>query len=208
MKGFRLHLRRYFVAGLLVTIPLALSVWILKGILGWLDGFLGGIPNRFLPIKIPGLGIILLGILIVAIGFFATNLLGKRIVTLWERFLSRIPLVRVIYGGTKQLLETILKNEGGQLRRVVLFEYPRKGLWAIGFVSGHTFDRGPAERVGQRLVSVLYPTTPNPTTGFYMLIPEEELIPLDLSVEEAFKMVISAGMVVPDRFLKSSEGSR
>ncbi len=200
MKDPRHRLRRYFIAGVLVIVPIAISVWVLLGLLHWMDGFLGSIPDRFLPIHIPGLGIILLLLLILAIGALTTNLLGKKVLGWWEQLLSRIPLVRAIYGGTKQVLETLVTSKGKQFRHVVLFEYPRKGLWSIGFVTGKPIDEGFAKQVGKKLVAVLYPTTPNPTTGFFMLVPEEELISLDISVEEAFKMVISAGMITPERF--------
>jgi uncharacterized membrane protein len=205
MKSIRQKLRRDFIAGILVIVPIAISVWVLLGLLNWMDGFLGRIPDTFLPIHIPGLGIILLVLLILATGALTTNLLGKRILHGWERLLSRIPLIRAIYSGTKQVLETLVTSKGEQFRRVVLFEYPRKGLWSIGFVTGKLIDKGPAEHVGKRLVAVLYPTTPNPTTGFFMLVPEDELIPLDVNVEEAFKMVISAGMITPERFSSQSK---
>ncbi|MBI4208895.1 MAG: DUF502 domain-containing protein [Deltaproteobacteria bacterium] len=205
MKDIRHRLQRYFIAGILVIVPIAISVWVLLGLLNWMDGFLGRIPDTFLPVHIPGLGIILLILLILSAGALTTNLLGKRILHAWERILSRIPLIRAIYSGTKQVLEALVKNKGDQFRRVVLFEYPRKGLWSIGFVTGTLIDKGPANPVGKRLVAVLYPTTPNPTTGFFMLVPEEELIPLDVSVEEAFKMVISAGMITPERFSSQSK---
>ncbi len=195
-------LRRYIIAGLLVWLPLAATIAIIKLVIDLLDGTLLLLPPEYRPealfgMAIPGLGLILaLGVLALT-GMLAANLLGRRLVALWEAVLSRIPIVRNIYNAVKQIAATILTSQGKSFRKVVMTEYPRKGIWSIGFLTNEQveLDIGQA---GAEMIAVFLPTTPNPTSGFILLFPRQDVIELEMSVEEGFKFIISIGVVIPD----------
>ncbi len=195
-------LRKYLIAGLLVWLPLAATVVIVKLVIDLLDKTILLIPPEFRPetvlgFSIPGFGIIV-GIFILLItGVFAANLFGRRLVTFSESVLGRIPLVRTIYTSVKQVLETILTSNGKSFRKVVLIEFPRKGVYSIGFLTNDGFDEA-NKSTGHQLESVFIPTTPNPTNGFIVMFPKEDVTELELSIEEGFKFVISIGVVVPE----------
>lgn len=195
-------LRKYIIAGLLVWLPLVITVAIIKFVIDLLDGTILLLPPEYRPeallgFSVPGFGILLaVGILILT-GMFAANLLGRRLVQVWETALGKIPLVRNIYNSVKQISTTLLASQSKSFRKVVLVEYPRKDCWCIGFLSNEHVetDRGITD---QQLQSIYLPTTPNPTSGFNLLIPERDIIELDMSVEDGFKFIISMGVIVPE----------
>lgn len=201
------RIRKYLLTGLLVTIPIGVTFFVLKFFIGLADGVLKLIPQNFQEsypfFKIPGLGMLITLALVIAAGFFAHNFIGRKIVQLGENIIERIPLVRSIYSASKQLLETIFTDTNNQFQRVVMVEYPRKGILSIGFVTGRA--DGYSEKIFPTPhLSIFIPTTPNPTSGWYLIAPEEDVIPINLSVEEAFKIIISAGIVTPNKSVEIS----
>ena len=207
LKRIRSYLRTYFITGLLVTLPLGLTYWILKVLLQSMESLIGNPIQRYLDIYIPGMGIILLISLILLIGIFARNFIGRKLGGLGEKILNKIPLVRNIYTSIKQIVTTIFMQGKSNFRGVVLVEYPRRGAYSVGFVTGDT--KGQIQRITEdNLVNVFVPTTPNPTSGFFILFPENDITLLNMTVEEGMKMIISAGMVTPpDRTLPPVEES-
>ncbi len=201
VQRVRATLKRRFLTGLLVVVPLYLTYYIISVLVNFMDRLLSFLPARFhpdtyLPFHIPGLGVIFTILFIFIVGVFATNLFGKRMVEIWESLLVRIPLIRSVYSASKQLIEAFFVTNRDGFRRVVLVEYPRKGVFVLGFVTGVT--EGEVQRVTEeKVVNIFIPTTPNPTSGFYILVPEKDTIPLRMSVEDAFKLIISGGMVTP-----------
>lgn len=194
-------LKRYFFAGLLVLLPLVITIWILGWIIGLMDSVLNLLPsslhpNSFLPYAIPGLGVVFTLGLILLLGFLATSVVTRRLLSLWDSFLSRIPIFRGIYTSVQKLVGSIFGQEQGG-RRVVLIEYPRKGIYTVGFATGHAGGEL-GRRSEDRLVNVFVPTTPNPTAGFYLLVPEKEVVPLQMTPEDAFKLIVSGGMITPE----------
>lgn len=207
LKKIRGYLRAYFITGLLVTLPLGLTYWILKVLLQSMESLIGNPIQLYLDIYIPGMGIILLISLILLIGIFARNFIGRKLGGLGEKILNKIPLVRNIYTSIKQIVTTIFMQGKSNFRGVVLVEYPRRGAYSVGFVTGDT--KGQIQRITEdNLVNVFVPTTPNPTSGFFILFPENDITLLNMTVEEGMKMIISAGMVTPpDRTLPPVEES-
>ena len=195
-------LKKYFLTGLLVLIPISLSIYILKIVSTTADRFVGLLPPRYnpgtyLPFHIPGLGFIITLIVIFLVGLVTANFVGRKLVDGIGLLFSRIPLVRSIYTGAKEIVQTFILDRSSQFRQVVLVEYPRKGTYCIAFVTGS--PKGElASKVGGDLLNLFVPTTPNPTSGFYLLVPEKDLTPLDITVEQAFKLVMSAGLVAPE----------
>ena len=202
----RKYIRRYFMTGLLVVVPIYITGYILFLIVTSMDASMASIfamlperynPDTYLPFHIPGLGLLVTIIGIFIIGVFARNFFGSRLLSLWEWFLSKIPIIRSIYKASKQFIETFFLKDKDSFRRVVMLQFPRKGLYAIGFVTCTTKGEVQA-RTPEPTVNVFIPTTPNPTSGFYFAVPETDVTPLNLTVEEAFKIIMSGGMVVPD----------
>lgn len=196
------RLRSYFIAGLLVTAPVSITFWLAWVVLTFIDARVTPMipvdynPNTYLPFVFPGLGLIILILVMTVVGALTTVLLGRTIVAVGERLLSRMPIIRSIYSATKQIIETVLASQSDAFRQVVLFEYPRRGSWAIGFVTGAT--RGEVQAMtSDDVVNVFLPTTPNPTSGYLLFLPRRELIPLSMTVEEGIKMIISGGIVTP-----------
>ena len=195
------RLRNYLISGLLFWIPLILTIIVIKFFLEFVDSL---IPQEYLPeavfnleTSIPGSGIILLFLIILITGIFVTNILGRRLVALWERLLNRIPGFRNIYNILKKVSDTVLNTSSQSFKKAFLIQYPSKGIWVIAFQSGDY--RGEAESIiGEEIINLFVPTTPNPTSGFFVLIPKKNAFELDISVEDAFKLVISAGVVTPD----------
>jgi uncharacterized membrane protein len=200
--------RKYLIAGLLVWLPLAATVGIIKLVVDLLDKIILLLPLDYQPeslfgFSIPGLGLIIaIGILVLT-GVLAANLLGRELVAFWESILSRIPIVRNIYNAVKQISSTVLTSKGKSFRKVVMAEYPRKGIWSIGFITNENVEVDCKGKNGQ-MIAVFLPTTPNPTSGFILLFAKEDLIELDMSVEEGFKFIISIGVVVPEGPIKDS----
>lgn len=207
LERFKQDLKNDLIAGLLVVIPLATTIWLTITIANWVINFLTRIPKQINPFDnlhpilvnllnlAVGLAVPLLCILI--IGLMARNIAGRWLLDVGEDLLAAIPLAGAVYKTLKQLLETILKDSNGRFRRVILVEYPRRGVWAIGFVTGSMSNEIQAQMVSPML-SVFIPTTPNPTTGWYAVVPEDEVINLSMSIEDAFKVIVSGGIVAPN----------
>lgn len=197
----RSWIRNNIITGLIVVVPIALTGYILWLLISLMDGFLNLLPpklhpNAYLPWRVPGLGVILTVVLIFVVGMITRSVLGKKLVALGEWVVGKIPWVRNIYQAAKQLSEAIFLPKSEGFRRVVLIEYPRRGIYSLGFVTGVT--RGEIqERTEAHLINVFVPTTPNPTSGYYILVPEPDTMPLAMTVEDAFKLIISGGMVTP-----------
>lgn len=194
-------MRKYLIAGLLVWMPLGITFLVVRAIVGFLDRTLLLLPHKFQPdvllgMHIPGLGVLLAVVLVLATGMIVANLLGRRLVAAWESLLARIPLVRNLYAGVKQIMEAVLATDGKSFRKVLLIEYPRKGVWSLAFMTSDDLGEVQA-KTGDSVISVFIPTTPNPTSGFVLMVPEDEVVELDMSVEEGLKMIISMGTVVP-----------
>ncbi len=195
------RLRRYLVAGLLIWVPLGVTLLIIKFLVDLMDQTLLLLPAVARPenvfgFRIPGLGIVLTAVVVIGTGMVVTNLFGQQLFGLGERLLQRIPLVRSIYASVKQLTESLFSGSGKSFRRVVLLEYPRKGIWSLAFLTG-TATPEVKTKTGQDMVHIFIPTTPNPTSGFMLLVPRQDLIELDISVDDGLKMIISVGVVVP-----------
>jgi uncharacterized membrane protein len=200
---FLATLRRWFFTGLLVTAPILLTGYLTWVIVGVIDRYVASFlpatlnPQNYVPFPLPGFGIIIGMILIILIGSLATGFVGRWLFRLGENMVNRLPIVRSVYGATKQIMETVMASQSDAFREAVLIEYPRRGIWAIGFVTGKT--RGEVQNMSaEDLVNVFVPTTPNPTSGFLLFFPRGELITLDMGVEDAVKMVVSGGIVTPD----------
>jgi uncharacterized membrane protein len=194
-------IRGYFLAGLLVIVPLGAVIFVISAILRLMDRALGVIPQKFhpeiyLPFKIPGLGLLLFIAIVLITGVLVKNYIGRRVVDFGEYMVSKIPLVRPLYGAVKQLILAIFGDTHDAFKRVVLVEYPRKGVYSLAFVTAQTSGEI-QEKMGNKMLSIFLPTTPNPTSGFFLVLPEEDTIPLSMSVEEAFKLLISGGVVEP-----------
>ncbi|TVQ72377.1 MAG: DUF502 domain-containing protein [Chromatiaceae bacterium] len=194
-------LRRYLIAGLLVWVPLVATAAIIKFILDIMDRTLlllppGWRPEAILGFTIPGFGVVIAVVIVFTTGLVVANLLGRKLVEIWEAILARIPLVSTIYSAIKQVMETLLGAGGESFRRVLLVEYPRKGIWTLGFQTGAGMGEVQA-RTEKDVISVFIPTTPNPTSGFIILVPRDEVVVLDMSVEDGLKFVMSLGVVVP-----------
>ena len=195
-------LRKYIIAGLLVWLPFAATIVIVKFLIDLMDKTVLLLPPDWQPanllgFSIPGFGVIIALSILLLTGMLAANLFGRRFVEMWERILNRIPLVRSIYSSVKQISSTIFDPSGKSFRKVVLLEYPRKGLWSIGFLTNDSMGDELCS-VDDTLVSVFIPTTPNPTSGFIIMTRKDEITELNMNVEEAFKFVISMGVIIPD----------
>ncbi|MES9990705.1 MAG: DUF502 domain-containing protein [Candidatus Thiodiazotropha sp.] len=202
-------LRRYLVAGLLVWLPLGATFLVINLLVGWMDNSLLLLPEALRPdnlfgFHIPGLGVLLsLGILLLT-GLVAANLFGRKVVSMWERLLARIPLVRSVYSAVKQMVETMFADKGKSFRKVVLVEFPRRGLWTLAFLTSE--ESGPVQQAtGREVVNVYVPTTPNPTGGYFLLVPKDDIRELDMSVDDGLKMLLSMGAVNPADGLAEAE---
>ena len=195
------RLRNYFISGLLFWVPLALTVFVIKFFLELINNL---VPQKYLPeaifnldTTIPGSGIILVLIVILITGVLVTNILGRKLVALWERVLNKIPGFRNVYNVLKKVSDTVFNTSTESFRKAFLIQYPSKGIWVIAFQSGDY--KGEAESIiGVEIMNLFVPTTPNPTSGFFVMMAKKDAFELDMSVEEAFKLVISAGVVTPN----------
>jgi len=195
------RLRNYFISGLLFWIPLALSVIVIKFFLELVNNL---VPQKYLPeaifkldTTIPGSGIILVLLVILITGAMVTNILGRKLLVLWEKALNKIPGFRNIYNVLKKVSDTVFNTSTESFRKAFLIQYPSKGIWVIAFQSGNY--KGEAESIiGEEIMNLFVPTTPNPTSGFFVMMAKKDAFELDMSVEEAFKLVISAGVVTPN----------
>jgi len=197
------HFRRYIISGLLVWIPIITTIFVIKFIVDMLSKSLVLLPTPLQPDKlfgfhVPGIGVVLTLVIIVLTGMFAANFFGQKLVSYSERLMARIPLVRPIYTGVKQVTETLFKPGGQSFRKVLLVEFPRQGVWSIAFQTGEA-NQEIETLIGseERVVTFFIPTTPNPTSGFLMMAPKSKIKELDISVDQALKFVISLGVVQP-----------
>jgi uncharacterized membrane protein len=203
--GIISRLRASFLTGLIVIAPIGLTIWLLWTLMGWVDGFvLPLVPARFNPeqyigINLRGVGVIFFLLFTIVVGWIAKGLIGRSLLRWAESLVDRTPVVRSIYSGIKQIAETVFAQSERSFEKACLIEYPRKGIWAIGFIS--TDAKGEISRripVDENLVSIFLPTTPNATSGFLLFVPRSEVIELNMTIEESAKLVISAGLVYPD----------
>jgi len=194
-------LRRYIMAGLLVWLPLGVTILVVKMLVDLMDRSLLLLPLRYRPeqllgMHIPGLGVIVAVVVVLGTGIIVANLFGRKLVAGWESLLARIPLVNSVYSAVKQIAETMFSANGQSFRKVLLVEYPRKGLWTLAFQTGT--EVGEAQRkTGREVINIYVPTTPNPTSGFFLMVPKEDVVELEMSVDEGLRMIISMGSVVP-----------
>jgi len=194
-------MKKYLITGLLIWIPLVITIWVLKLIVESLDPVLLLLPAAFetenwLGFHVPGMGVVMTLVIVFATGLFATNLIGARLVHLWHDLLHRIPVVRSIYSSVKQISDTVFASGGQAFRKTLLVQWPREGMWTIAFLTGQ-----PGGDVAKHLkgdyINVYVPTTPNPTGGYFVIVARKDAIELDLSVDEALKYIISMGAVPP-----------
>ena len=199
------NLRRYIIAGLLVWLPLAVTYQLLKFVIGqmdrWLDNFLMWLPPEYNPdqvlgVAIPGLGVIFTFLLLVITGMLAANFVGRAFVKGWESLLDRIPVVRAVYSAVKKFAEMVFSDKSESFKNVLLIQYPREGLYSLAFQTSSELGEVQG-RTGEEVVCTFVPTTPNPTSGFIIIVPRKDVIVLDMDVDEALKMVISLGVVIP-----------
>lgn len=199
-------LKTYFVTGLIVLLPIGATVYILGWLFRFADSFTASIVTLLLGKKIPGLGLLLTLGIIMLVGFLATNILGRSIINFSHQLLSRIPVVNSIYITVKQIVDAFWQKDKHAFQRVVIIEYPRQGLYGLGFVTGVSEGEVQA-KTRERVLNVFVPTTPNPTSGWLLLVPEKDVIPLEMSVEEGIKLIISGGVLTPE-YKNSSQGQQ
>ena len=216
LKRFISGFRNSFLTGVVVIAPVGLTVWLVWTVIGWIDGFvLPFVPSQYQPeeilkailgedvrVNIRGLGVVFFLVFTTFIGWIAKGLLGRTFIRSAENLVNRMPVVRSVYSGVKQIAETVFAQADRSFEKACLIEYPRRGIWAIGFIS--TTAKGEVSKragSGQKMQSIFVPTTPNPTSGFLLFFPAEDVIELDMSVEDAAKLVISAGLVYPEDLL-------
>ena len=200
-EATRRFVRRYVIAGLLVWVPILVTVLVVRFILDLMDQTLLLLPAAVRPeallgVHIPGLGLVLAVLLLIFTGMLVSNIIGRSLVGLWEDLLNRIPFVRALYSGVKSFSTTILSNQGNSFKKVLLIEYPRKGVWSVGFQTAGDLPLI-SQHTGEPQVCVFIPTTPNPTSGFIVMVPRSQAIELEMSVDAAMKMIVTLGVVVP-----------
>lgn len=201
--GFWHHVRANFLTGLVVVAPVVLTIWLTWAFITFVDQLVVPWipapynPRTYIDADIPGFGLIIFILFTTLVGYFAKRVFGMQLIRWGEELLGRMPVVRSIYNGVKQIIETVLSQSQASFSQACLIEYPRRGLWAVAFVATDTKGEIREKRDGQEMVSVFLPTTPNPTSGFLLFVPKEDVIYLDMTIEEAAKLVISAGLVMP-----------
>ena len=201
------RLRRYFLAGLLVFLPVAITLWFIGWVIGLLDSVLDVLPgamhpNSYLPVAIPRLGAVVTVLLILFLGVLATGVATRRFLAVWENLFIQIPVFRGVYTAVQKLVQTFLGQSNAQ-RQVVMIEYPRAGMFTVGFAMGRAWHHL-EDKINAPLVNVFVPTTPNPTSGFYLLVPSSDVTPLNMTMEEALKLITSSGLITPDDKLKNN----
>ena len=200
--SFSARLRAYFFAGILITAPISITFYLAWLFITFVDARVTPLipaqfnPTTYLPFGLPGLGLVVVVVVLMLIGALTAGFFGRLVMRFYEGFLARMPVLRSIYGAIKQIIETVLAQQSTAFRQAVLIEYPRRGLWAVAFITGQT--RGEVQNLTEETtINVFLPTTPNPTSGFLLFVPREDVVPLSMSVEDAIKMVISGGIVTP-----------
>ncbi|MGM0517023.1 MAG: DUF502 domain-containing protein [Pseudomonadota bacterium] len=196
-------MRRWLIAGILVWAPLAVTFWVVNALISFMDKSILLLPKAYRPeeligFELPGMGAFFAVVIVLFTGALVANILGRSLIHGWERLLNRIPLVRSIYSAVKQVVETFVSQDSRSFREVVLVEYPRRNAWSIAFVSGEPIGEV-QDRIEGHLVTLFVPTAPNPTSGFVIMVPRSELVELNMTVEEGFRMVVSLGVVLPPR---------
>lgn len=202
-------MKRYLIAGLLVWVPLGITIWVLHFLVTTLDQTLmlvpeGARPEALVGFHIPGLGVLLSFAILLVTGVLAANFLGQRLIRFWEGILGRIPFVKSIYSSVKQVSDTVLSDQGTAFRKALLVEFPRPGCWTIAFMTGTPADAVASHLPGEH-ISVYVPTTPNPTGGYFVMVPKASARELDMSVDDALKYIISMGVVAPQRRVAIAE---
>lgn len=193
-------IRRYFIAGLLITLPVFITIYFLFISFRFIDGVCGGVINYFLKkelgFSLPGIGIILGILTVLVVGFLATRFLGKRIFPAIEKWFLKFPFIRQIYPPAKQIVNFLLSKEKPAFKKVVLVEYPSKGIWSVGFITSESFKEA-KEKIGKELLHIFIASTPSPFTGYFILIPKDAVKFLDISVEDGIKLIVSGGILTP-----------
>ncbi|MBK1697966.1 DUF502 domain-containing protein [Rhodovibrio salinarum] len=203
-RGFGLlaRLRNYFLAGVLVTAPISITVWITWNVVAFVDSRVtplmppGWNPESYLPFSVPGIGVLVVFVALTLVGMFATGLIGRLLMTVYERLLNGLPVIRSVYSAIKQIFETVLAQRSNAFRQVVLVQYPRPDSWALAFLTAET-QGDVARKAPEESINVFLPTTPNPTSGFLLFVPKAEAKVLTMTVEEGAKMIISGGIITP-----------
>lgn len=204
------RLRNYFLTGVVVAAPIGLTIWITRWFIDLVDTWFTPLipeqyrPDNYLPFNIPGIGLVIALVLLTLLGALTANIFGRSIIGFAENLVNRMPVVRSIYNALKQIFETVISQSGSSFQNVGLIEYPRPGVYSLVFISTSS-KQEIAARIGEELVSVFLPTTPNPTSGFLLFVPRRDVIVLDMSIEEGAKMIISAGLVEPKYVPKPGE---
>ena len=220
--GWIASMRSNFLTGLIIITPIALTIWLIWSVVGWIDARVWAIvpdayqPHRYIQTlyniqiseqyDIPGIGLFVFLVFTIFVGWMGKGFVGRSLIRWAERMVNRMPVVRSVYSGAKQIAETVLNKKNNSFDKACLIEYPRKGIWAIGFVS--TKARGEIANLspeGKELISIFVPTTPNPTSGFLLFFPSTDIRELDMSVEDAAKLVISAGLVYPNELSETNQ---
>lgn len=211
-KSFLQRLKTYFITGLVVASPVGITIYLALAFINLIDRNVKPLipaaynPETYLPFPLPGIGLVFLFLMLTVLGFFAANFLGRTLIRIGEKILNHMPVVRSVYHTLKQIFETVISENKGSFQEVVLIEYPRKGLWAIAFISGE--NKGEIQRkMADDVVNVFLPTTPNPTSGFLLFVPRKDIIRLDMTPDEGAKYVISAGLVDPGNMPVKEEPS-
>lgn len=202
-------MKKYFITGLLVLVPLFITLWVLTSLIGMMDQSLLLLPESWRPkaqlgLEIPGIGALLTLLIIFVTGLIATNFFGMQVILLWESLLNRVPVVKSIYSSVKQVSDTLFSDTGNAFRQAVLVQFPHDGAWTIAFITG-TPGGDVANHLQGDFVSVYVPTTPNPTGGYFLMLPRESVVALDMTVDEALKYIISMGVVSPMAKIRPAE---
>jgi len=204
----RVRLRNYFLTGIVVAAPVGITIYLTWTFVHWVDSRVKPLipsvynPDNYLPFSVPGVGLLFAILILTLLGFLTASFVGRTAVSYGENLVDRTPLVRNLYRGLKQLFQTVLSQSSRSFQKVVLVEYPQKGVWRVGFVATHSRGEVAMRLSDEEPLTVFIPNTPNVTAGFLVFVPRREAIELDMSVEEAAKMIISAGLVVPDHRVK------
>ena len=205
-------MRRYFITGLLIWVPLVITIWVVSALVGSVDRLLLWLPETYRPehwlgISLPGIGLVFVLLMVFFTGLLTTNILGQRFVQLWEELLARIPVVKTIYGSVKQVSDTLFSKSGQAFSKVLLVRFPSANSWTVAFLTGSPAPQTLAF-LDQEHVTVYVPTTPNPTSGYFLILPKNEVIELPISVDEALKYVVSMGVVMPKNKLQANKASK
>lgn len=209
LKRIKHHIRTYFLTGLLVLIPVGLTIYVLKIGMNGVDNLVSLLPpqyhpDTYLPFPIPGLGLMITLIVVFITGIITTTFIGKKLISIGEQIVDKIPLLRSVYILAKQVMETLFSQDKESFKKVVMLEYPRRGIYSIGFITG--VARGEIqEKTSQKVLNVFVPTSPNPTSGFLLMVPETDLTPLKMEVDAAFKLILSGGMVTSEHQIEKGE---